>query len=166
MIKTIRNPFGPRLRTQRKPQRIRLPILQARRKQMKLNKKSQKLTVMEVSKMRQWCLQLMLLKYIITKIVLNIVPFTDSLLDPIGLVSDSNSHTEKEENSNTSSPKKENNTGFSNSPSLASISSLSSYYILSSLLNIFINYKPLLSCIFKMSHWFQQLKALADFSLA
>ena len=108
----------------------------------------------------------MLLKYIITKIVLNIVPFTDSLLDPIGLVSDSNSHTEKEENSNTSSPKKENNTGFSNSPSLASISSLSSYYILSSLLNIFINYKPLLSCIFKMSHWFQQLKALADFSLA
>lgn len=48
--------------------------------------------------------------------------------NPIGLASDSNSQTEKEENSNTSeagsSPKKENNAGFSNSPSLASISSL------------------------------------------
>ena len=40
MIKTIRNPFGRRLRIWQKLLRIRLPILQAQRKQMKLNKKS------------------------------------------------------------------------------------------------------------------------------
>ena len=40
IIKTIRNPFGPRLRIWQKLLRIRLPTLQAQRKQMKLNKKS------------------------------------------------------------------------------------------------------------------------------
>ena len=73
-------------------------------------------------------------KYIISIISYYNFAYTDSLSDPIGLVSDSNLHTEKEETSNTSeagsSPKNEKNTGFSNSPSLASISSLSNYYIL------------------------------------
>ena len=57
-------------------------------------------------------------------------------------MSDSNSQTEKEGDSNTSeagsSPKKDNNTGFSNSPSLASISSLSNYFIIFNILSFFI----------------------------